>query len=102
MKTLKNQIFLSFCMDNYDLEIPRIIARIKEKNHKLVLIQLPDGLKPKAKEITDKIKQQTQAEVLIWLGSCYGSCDIPLGLEKLNIDLVVQIGHGIFNKTEGW
>lgn len=89
-------------MDNYDLEIPKIIERIKEKNHKLVLIQLPDGLKPKAKEIADKIKQETQVEVLIWLGSCYGSCDIPLGLEKLNINLVVQIGHSIFNKTEGW
>ena len=40
---------------NYNLELDRIIAEIKENGHKTVLIQLPDGLKPKAKEIVDKI-----------------------------------------------
>ena len=86
----------------YNLEIDNIIEKIKSGNHKLVLIQLADGLKPKANEIVDKIKDKTDAECLIWLGSCYGACDIPFGLDQLGIDFIVQIGHNVFRKTEGW
>ena len=86
----------------YDLEIKNIIDEIKDKRHKRVLLQLADGLKPEAKEIVDTIRKETPAEVLIWLGDCYGACDIPLGLEMLEIDLVVQFGHNLFRKQEGW
>jgi len=83
---------------NYDLELNKVISRIKEKNHKRVLIQLADGLKPEAKAIVDEIKKETQAEVLIYSGTCFGACDLPLGLQQLNIDLVVQFGHNRFVK----
>lgn len=83
---------------NYDLELPRIIEEIKKNNYKRILIQLADGLKPEAKNIVDEVKKQTQAEVLIYSGSCYGGCDLPLGIQQLNIDLVVQVGHNKFIK----
>ena len=83
---------------NYDLELNKVISKIKEKNSKRVLIQLADGLKPEAKTIADAIKKQTNAEVLIYSGSCFGGCDLPLGLKQLNIDLVVQFGHNRFIK----
>ena len=86
----------------YNLELDNIISEIKDKRYKRVLLQLADGLKPEAKEIVDKIKEETSAEVLIWLGDCYGACDIPLGLDMLEIDLVVQFGHNLFRKQEGW
>ena len=73
----------------YSLELSKAIKEIKDSKAKTVLIQLPDGLKPKAKEITDKIKSETNAEVLIWAGSCFGSCDIP----KVDVDLLIQWGH---------
>ncbi|MBW2977456.1 diphthamide synthesis protein [Candidatus Woesearchaeota archaeon] len=77
----------------YNLELNKAIAEIKKQKAKKVCIQLPDGLKPKAQEITDKIEKQTSAKVFIWLGSCFGACDIPEYINKLGIDLLVQWGH---------
>jgi len=87
----------------YDLETDRLIARIKEKGHKTILIQLADGIKPRAAEVVDKIRKETDAECLIWLGSCFGACDVPFGLNQLGVDFVVQWGHNFFRKRqEGW
>jgi len=84
----------------YDLELDKAVQEIKRTKAKLVCIQLPDGLKPKAKEISDEITSKTSAKVLIWLGSCYGSCDLPIGLERLGVDLVISWGHNQFRKEE--
>jgi len=80
-------------MENYDLELEKAVEEIKKKNAKLVCIQLPDGLKPKAKEIQEYIEENTDASVVIWLGSCWGGCDVPLSVEKLGVDLLIQWGH---------
>lgn len=77
----------------YDLELEKVSDSIKQNKCKRVLIQFADGLKPYATEIADYIEDKTGIEVLIWLGSCYGACDIPVGLEGLNIDLIIQFGH---------
>lgn len=77
---------------NYDLELKRVINEIKKQKARLVCIQLPDGLKPKANEIQEAIEKETNAQVLIWAGSCFGSCDIP-DLKKLNVNLLIQWGH---------
>ena len=73
----------------YDLELERVVKEIQKAKAKTVLLQLPEGLKPKAKEIADFLKEKTKAEVFIWLGSCFGSCDIP----KTDYDLLIQWGH---------
>ncbi|MBI5389282.1 diphthamide synthesis protein [Candidatus Woesearchaeota archaeon] len=86
----------------YNLELDRLIARIKETQCKTILLQLPDGLKPEAKTIVDTIRKQTGAEALIWLGSCYGACDVPQGLSSVGIDLFVAWGHNVFRRKEGW
>lgn len=78
----------------YDLELDKVIKEIKKQKARLVCIQLPDGLKPKADEIQEKIEKNTNAKVIIWLGSCFGSCDIP-DLDK-KVDLLVQFGHSYF------
>nr|AQS32389.1 hypothetical protein [uncultured archaeon] len=85
-------------MENYDLELNRAVEEIKKTNAKLVCIQLPDGLKPKAREIQEYIEKNTGASVMIWLGSCYGACDIPK-LENLKVDLLIQWGHSEFVKA---
>ena len=77
---------------DYNLEMERVIKTIKKEKASLVCIQLPDGLKPKAKEITDEITNKTNAKVLIWAASCFGSCDVP-ALEKFKADLLIQFGH---------
>jgi 2-(3-amino-3-carboxypropyl)histidine synthase len=80
----------------YELELDKVAEKIKNLHAKKVCIQLPDGLKPKAKEIKDFIEKNTGAEVLIWLGSCYGACDIPEQVEKLGVELLIQWGHSDF------
>ena len=80
-------------MADYDLEIDRIVAEIKKIKAKTVCLQLPDGLKPRAGEIQDILKEKTDAKILIWGGSCFGSCDLPQNLNSLGVDLLVQFGH---------
>jgi 2-(3-amino-3-carboxypropyl)histidine synthase len=76
----------------YDTEINRIIAAIKKEKAKLVCLQLPEGLKPQAIKLADEIESKTNAKCVIWIGSCYGACDIP-NVEKLGVDLLIQFGH---------
>jgi len=90
-------------MTLYDAEVQKVLDKIKESNAKTVCIQLPDGMKPYAKEIEERIRKETGARVLIWLGSNFGACDIPLGLNKMGVNLLVSWGHNIFHKKmEGW
>ncbi len=81
--------------EKYDLELEKIISEIKKSKTKLVLLQFPDGLKPYATSVVDYLRNKTNAEFIIWLGSCYGACDLPVGLERIKpkIDLIVQFGH---------
>ena len=74
----------------YDLELEKAVKEIKQQKAKSVLVQLPDGLKPKATEIADYLKKNTEANIFTWLQSCWGSCDYP---EIRNIDLLIQFGH---------
>jgi diphthamide biosynthesis enzyme Dph1/Dph2-like protein len=88
---------------NYDLELEKVIKKIKRSKAKIVCIQLPDGLKPEANNIVNELEKKTKAMVLIWSGSCYGACDIPLGLSSLGVELLICYGHNKFNKViEGW
>jgi 2-(3-amino-3-carboxypropyl)histidine synthase len=106
MKTIKaNQRFplsdfsknksLKELQDNYDLELEKVISEIKKTKAKLVLLQFPDGLKPYATTVVDYLEEKTNAEFLIWLGSCFGACDTPLEVERLKpkVDLIIQFGH---------
>ena len=87
----------------YQVETEKAIAKIKEVEAKTVCIQLPDGMKPYANEIEAELVRATGVRVLIWLGSNFGACDIPLGLERMKVDLLISWGHNKFAKrVEGW
>lgn len=77
----------------YDLELDKAIKIINKEKAKKVCIQLPDGLKSKAKEITDVLHNATGADIIIWMGSCFGACDIPLEVERLGADIIIHWGH---------
>ena len=85
MKTIKD------LNEYYNLELEKVILDIKENNAKLVLLQFPDGLKPYAIAVVDYLEENTTAEFVIWMESCYGACDTPVGVDEF--DLVVQFGH---------
>lgn len=84
----------------YDLEIEKLVEEINSKKFKSVLLQFPDGLKYYAKEIVDELKEKTKAEMMIYFGTCFGACDVPIHLEKMDFDLCVQWGHSTFLKSK--
>ena len=79
--------------ENYHLDFEKAIELIESENAKLVLVQFPDGLKQYATAIVDYLEEKTGAEFLIYLGSCFGACDSPVGMGNLGIDLTIQFGH---------
>ena len=80
---------LSDLEEKYELELGRIVSEIKGKDVKSVLLQLPDGLKPYGLVICDYVSGKCDCDVRIWLGDCFGACDLP----STDCDLVVQFGH---------
>jgi 2-(3-amino-3-carboxypropyl)histidine synthase len=80
---------LSELEEKYDLELDRIVKAIEDKKAKSILLQLPDGLKPHGLAISDYLEKKTSAKISIWLGACFGACDLP----DSDADLVIQFGH---------
>lgn len=84
---------VSEIQEEYDLELERIIRTIKREKAEKVLLQFPDGLKPFSTTIADYLeKQLPNTGFFIWLGSCFGACDVP-DVKESEIDLIVQFGH---------
>jgi diphthamide biosynthesis enzyme Dph1/Dph2-like protein len=83
---------------NYDLELEKAIQFINKNKLKLVCIQLPDGLKNKANLIQETIEKNTKSKIIIWAGSCFGACDIPEHIEKLDVNAIIQWGHSPYIK----
>jgi diphthamide biosynthesis enzyme Dph1/Dph2-like protein len=79
---------------DYELELDKIVSTIKEKKAKTVLVQLPDGLKPWGVPLVDYLEKNTDAKISIWLGNCFGACDIP----NSDSDLLIQFGHAAWDK----
>jgi len=77
----------------YDLELEKVVKTIKKQKARRVLLQFPEGLKPHSTVIAREIEKKAGCECLIWLGTCFGACDVPLGAERLGIDLIIQFGH---------
>lgn len=73
----------------YELELDRIVSEIKKQKAKTVLLQLPDGLKPWGPTISNYLEEETRAKISIWLGACFGACDLP----NSSANLVIQFGH---------
>jgi diphthamide biosynthesis enzyme Dph1/Dph2-like protein len=81
----------------YDLELEKLAKDIASKNAKKVLIQLGEGLKPRAIEIQEQLESKlgNSCQIYFWLNSCYGKCDIPeiIDSKKNDFDLLIQFGH---------
>ncbi|MBU0666374.1 MAG: diphthamide synthesis protein [Nanoarchaeota archaeon] len=77
----------------YEINFKNICDKINSESAKRVLLQLPDGLKPQAKEIKEELQKRTDAQILIWADSCFGACDLPLEAKNLGVDLLIHFGH---------
>ncbi|MBI2045618.1 diphthamide synthesis protein [Candidatus Pacearchaeota archaeon] len=81
--------------EQYNLELEKVAGEIKRNKAKLVLLQFPDGLKIYATAVVDYLREKTSAEFIIWMGTCFGACDYPVGIDHLRpkIDMFIQFGH---------
>lgn len=60
----------------FDLELDRVVKWIGAGGFSSVAVQLPEGLKIRAPEISDYIARETGASVIIIGRPCYGACDL--------------------------
>lgn len=74
-----------------NLELEQVFDSIEKEGHQKVMIQLPDGLKPKAAEIQQELLGRFPGlKITFWAGDCYGACDTP---QVRGFDLFVAFGH---------
>jgi len=88
--------------EKYNFDLDEISNKILSKKYKSVLLQFPDGLKQYSTLIYDYLKEKCKkVNFAIWLGSCFGACDIP----NVEYDLILQFGHSpygfkVFNELD--
>jgi 2-(3-amino-3-carboxypropyl)histidine synthase len=86
-------------MEQFDFDLERISAIIREKNFKTIGLQFPEGFKRQAIEISGEIEKRTGANTIISGNPCFGACDIDTDLAK-KVELLFHFGHSPMGKIE--
>lgn len=81
----------------YSFDSERIKSKIIESGARNILLQLPDGLKPYYKEVVEELKGE-EYDLIIWGGSNFGACDLPISTERIGVDLIIHFGHEVFRQ----
>jgi 2-(3-amino-3-carboxypropyl)histidine synthase len=77
----------------FDFEEERLAKEIRKHKAKRVLIQLPEGLKPRALRIAAAV-ESAGAQAMISADPCYGACDLAVyDAQALQADLIAHYGH---------
>ena len=85
---------MSVLPSNYNMEIPKTIHRVQERQAKLVGVQFPEGLLCYATIICDILEKFTKCETVILAEVTYGACCVDdLGAAAVGCDLLVHYGH---------
>lgn len=78
---------------SFDLEEKRLVEEIEKRKSKIVFLQLPEGLKPKAPYLASII-EKTGAICIVSTDPCYGACDLAIsGAKILSADLIIHYAH---------
>jgi 2-(3-amino-3-carboxypropyl)histidine synthase len=78
---------------SFDLEEKRLKMEIEKRKPKIVLLQLPEGLKPAAPHLAS-IVEEAGATPIVSTDPCYGACDLAVSEAKtLGADLIIHYGH---------
>ena len=75
----------------FDFQLDNIVAWIRDGGFSSVALQLPEGLKIRASEISDYLSEKIGVDILIIGFPCYGACD--LYDYKGKTDALVHFGH---------
>jgi 2-(3-amino-3-carboxypropyl)histidine synthase len=85
---------------SFDLEEERLKKEISKGTAKIVLVQLPEGLKAEGTRLVALI-EDAGALAIVSADPCYGACDLALSdAENLGADLIVHYGHSPQTKQE--
>ena len=79
----------------YDLDLPAVIARLKERTPTpaLVGLQFPDGLRHYGPAIAAHVERETGVPTVISGEPSFGACDLALDLARIGVDCLVHFGH---------
>ncbi len=80
-------------MPELQLDLNKAKEEIARRGARLVLVQLPEGLKQRTAEIIEELKGK-ETEVIALMDPCFGACDLALEeMKQLKADLLVHLGH---------
>jgi 2-(3-amino-3-carboxypropyl)histidine synthase len=83
-----------------DFEVEKLIRELKKRKPKKVLVQLPEGIKQNAIEISEVIGR-LGIEAIFSGETSWGGCSVALQeAEALDVDLIVHFGHAKFIDTK--
>ena len=87
--------------DKFDFQEEKAVEEIKKRNAKLVLVQLPEGLKQEAVRIANLLEKEADCTVIVSGDICWGACDVSIDdARNLKVDLIVHFGHAQFIKID--
>ena len=67
---------------------------LKLQGKKRIGVQVPEGLKPRAHQIVERVRKLTGAKVILWGEPTYGACDLAdRPLEEIGADALIHMGH---------
>jgi 2-(3-amino-3-carboxypropyl)histidine synthase len=85
---------------SFDLEEKRLKKEISKRKTKIVLLQLPEGLKTEGPRLA-AIIEEAGALTIVSADPCYGACDLALpDAESLGATLIVHYGHSPQSERE--
>ena len=81
----------------YDFEEERLLAELKKRKPKRILLQVPEGLKKEAVCLAELIQEKAKTQVVVSGEPLWGACDIAIGEAKIiKADLIVIYGNDQF------
>ncbi len=80
-------------MPKLELNLDKAKEEIAERKAKLVLVQLPEGLKQRITAIIEELSSK-ETEVIAVADPCFGACDLAIDkMKQLKADLLIHLGH---------
>lgn len=87
-------------MDDPPLQLDELLAEVRSRKPKSVLIQLPEGLKTNVIEIENAFTRENIPAITV-LDPSFGACDIAdQKAQMLGCDLIVHLGHSKMLHTQ--
>ena len=89
-------------LERNDFQLDDLVERIKDNDHRLAALQVPEGLKMQALEMMDAIEENSAAKVVLAADPCYGACDLVHDkMRMMGVELVAHMGHSAMNIDSG-